>query len=135
MRQPVPCGHSTTNPGGRESLQQLKCTDECLRAKRNARLAEALKINPEVKSTQVSYSDDLIAFAKANFSFCLLVEKTFAEYVYSFVCGRYILAKAPSSFPSFASSEKKSQILPHMPETRRNFVHNVRLMQIHQYSV
>ena len=55
-------------------------------AKRNARLAEALGINPEGRSTQVTYSDELAAFAKANIKFCLLVEKTFAEYVYVLMC-------------------------------------------------
>jgi transcriptional repressor NF-X1 len=82
IRQPVSCGRSTSNPAGREGSQQLKCTNECLIAKRNARLAEALGINPETRSSQVTYTDSLISFAKANPKFCLLVEKTFAEFVY-----------------------------------------------------
>ena len=80
IRQSVPCGRSTSNPGGREGSQQLKCTSECLVAKRNARLAEALGIDVDARKSQVTYSDELIAFAKANLKFCQLVEKTFAEY-------------------------------------------------------
>ncbi len=79
IRQPVACGRSTSNPAGREGSQQLKCTNECAIAKRNARLAEALGINTEAKSAQVTYTDDLVGFAKANIKFCQLVEKTFAE--------------------------------------------------------
>ncbi|GJE93163.1 FKBP12-associated protein 1 homolog [Phanerochaete sordida] len=104
IRQSVPCGRSTANPAGREGSQQLKCTNDCALAKRNARLAEALGINPEGRSFQVSYSDDLQAFARANLRFCLLVEKTFADFV---------------------ASDKRSQILPHMPEARRRFVHDL----------
>ncbi|KAI0686090.1 hypothetical protein BC835DRAFT_1288606 [Cytidiella melzeri] len=107
IRQPVPCSRSTSNPAGREGSQQLKCSNECLLAKRNARLAEALGINTEARSAQVAYTDDLISFSKANVKFCLLVEKTFSDFI---------------------SSDKKSQILPHMPETRRNFVHNLASM-------
>ena len=86
IKQPVSCGRSTSNPAGREGSQQLKCTNECLVAKRNARLAEALGINTEAKTAQVTYSDELIAFGRANMKFCLLVEKTFAEYA-QFSCG------------------------------------------------
>lgn len=82
IRQSVSCGRSTLNPGGREGSQQLKCTNECLIAKRNARLAEALGIDVDARKSQVTYSDELIAFAKANLKFCQLVEKTFAEYAY-----------------------------------------------------
>lgn len=105
IRQSVPCGRSITNPGGREGSQQLKCTNECAVAKRNARLAEALGISPEGhRSFQANYSDDLQAFARANIKFCQLVEKTFADFI---------------------ASDKRSQILPHMPEARRKFVHDL----------
>ncbi len=52
-------------------------------AKRNARLAEALGINPDMHKTNrnVVYSDELVAFARHNGKFVELVEKTFAEYV------------------------------------------------------
>ncbi|KAI0360572.1 hypothetical protein OH77DRAFT_1470646 [Trametes cingulata] len=110
IRQQVPCGRSTANPaGGSSSLsQQLKCTTECAIAKRNARLAEALGINPEQraesKMTQVTYHDEVVAFARANPKFCAIVEKSFAD---------------------FLASDKKSQILPHMPEQKRKFVHDL----------
>ena len=104
IRQSVPCGRSTANPAGLEGSQQLKCTNECAIAKRNARLAEALRVNPTGRSFQVTYSDDLQRFARADMKFCLLVEKTFAD---------------------FAASDKRSQILPHTPESRRKFVHDL----------
>jgi len=107
IRQPVACGRSTSNAAGREGSLQLKCSNECLVAKRNARLAEALGINPDRAGNgdkQVVYSDDLLAFARANTKFCLMVEKSFAD---------------------FLSSDKKSQILAPMPEARRNFVHDL----------
>ncbi|KAH9918761.1 uncharacterized protein BXZ73DRAFT_52831 [Epithele typhae] len=107
IRQSVPCGRSVTSNSGREGSQQLKCSNECGIAKRNARLAEALGINPERaegRSAQVTYSEDLISFARANGKFCTLVEKTFAD---------------------FLSSDKKSHLLPHMPEQKRKFVHDL----------
>ncbi|KAI0674405.1 hypothetical protein C8Q78DRAFT_966649 [Trametes maxima] len=108
LRQPIPCGRSLTNPAGREGSQQLKCTTECAIAKRNARLAEALNINPDraggARANQVTYHDDLVAFARANAKFCTIVEKSFAD---------------------FLTSDKRSQILPHMPEQKRKFVHDL----------
>ncbi|KAJ3552619.1 hypothetical protein NM688_g4054 [Phlebia brevispora] len=106
IRQQVPCGRSTLNPGGLEGSQPLKCTNECLMAKRNARLAEALGINPEARSTEVTYSDELLSSAKGDVKFCLLVEKTFAEFI---------------------TSDKKTQVLPQMPPYRRKFVRDVSL--------
>lgn len=82
IRQSIPCGRSSSNPSGREGSQQLKCTPECAVAKRNARLAEALGINADTRNDgrqQISYRDDIIAFAKGDPKFCALVEKAFAE--------------------------------------------------------
>ena len=82
IRQSVPCGRSTTNLSGREGTQQLKCTNECAIAKRNARLAEALGINPdrsESRAQQITYGEELLSFARANTKFCGIVEKSFAE--------------------------------------------------------
>ncbi|KAI0336848.1 hypothetical protein GY45DRAFT_25326 [Cubamyces sp. BRFM 1775] len=107
IRQSVPCGRSITNQAGREGSQPLKCTNECAIAKRNARLAEALNINPDRTNSrlnQVTYNDDLVAFARVNAKFCSIVEKSFAD---------------------FLASDKKSQILPHMPEQKRKFVHDL----------
>ncbi|KAL6303220.1 hypothetical protein BKA93DRAFT_788613 [Sparassis latifolia] len=105
IRTPISCGRSTLNPAGREGSQQIKCSNECLVAKRNARLAEALGINPNrTDGRQATFSDPLVASARADPKFCALVEKTFDE---------------------FLSSDKKSQILPHMTESRRRFVHDL----------
>jgi len=52
----------------------------------------------------VVYSDELVVFARHNGKFVELVEKTFAEFV---------------------SSDKSVQVLPSMPESKRNFVHNL----------
>jgi len=82
----VLCGRSVTSPAGREAAVVPRCTNECEIAKRNARLAEALGINPDLhknNSRQVVYSDDLVAFSKPNLKFVELVEKTFAEYVFA----------------------------------------------------
>ena len=109
IRQSVPCGRSLSN-SAREGSQQLKCSNECAIAKRNARLAEALGINPADRESggralhQVTYADELASFARANAKFCALVEKSFAD---------------------FLAAEKKSQVLPHMPEQKRKFVHDL----------
>ncbi|KAJ7145342.1 hypothetical protein C8R43DRAFT_546162 [Mycena crocata] len=105
IRQPVQCGKSLTNPG-RES-QQPKCTNECLIAKRNARLADALGISQESRDRgglAVTWPDEVLAFGRANAKFVGVVEKAFAEFV---------------------AGEKKMQVLPHMPPERRKFVHDV----------
>jgi transcriptional repressor NF-X1 len=64
------------------SSQRIKCLSECQIAKRNARLADALGINPEMRERvrEVVYNDGLVAFAKANAKLLASVEKTFAEY-------------------------------------------------------
>ncbi|KDQ60370.1 hypothetical protein JAAARDRAFT_32765 [Jaapia argillacea MUCL 33604] len=105
IRQPVPCGRNTSNPAGQEATQALKCSNECAIAKRNARLAAALGINTEKQGEkEATYSDELVAFARANAKFCALVEKTFGEFVVS---------------------DKRIQVLPHMPPERRKFVHDL----------
>ncbi|KAI0264607.1 hypothetical protein BC834DRAFT_244398 [Gloeopeniophorella convolvens] len=106
IRQSVLCGRSVTNPAGREASQAPRCTNECALAKRNARLAEALGISPDAQGTdrQVMYSDDLISFAKLNGKFIELVEKTFSDFI---------------------TSDKKVQVLPHMPPAKRKFVHDL----------
>ncbi|KAJ7627599.1 hypothetical protein DFH06DRAFT_730947 [Mycena polygramma] len=105
IRQPVQCGKSITTPAGRES-QQPKCSNECLIAKRNARLADALGISQESRERgpAVTWPDEVLAFGRANGKFVSVVEKAFADFV---------------------ASEKKMQVLPHMPPERRKFVHDV----------
>jgi transcriptional repressor NF-X1 len=79
----VLCGRSVSSSAGREVALAPHCTNECGIAKRNARLAEALGINPDTHKTNrnVMYSDELVSFARHNGKFVELVEKTFAEYV------------------------------------------------------
>jgi transcriptional repressor NF-X1 len=82
IKQASPCGRSATNPLGRAgaAAANIKCSNECAIAKRNARLAEALGISADrQEGKSVNYADDLMAFARANQKFCLLAEKTFAE--------------------------------------------------------
>lgn len=80
VKQIVNCGRTALNPT-RSTQSAPKCTNDCLIAKRNARLAEALGINTEAreKAGNVAYSDELSNFARANSKFIPLVEKAFAE--------------------------------------------------------
>ncbi|KAF8582785.1 hypothetical protein K439DRAFT_1350445 [Ramaria rubella] len=100
FQQPMICGKCTSNPS--KSTQQLHCRDECGIAKRNARLAEALGISADTKEkANVVYSEDLVSFGKADPKFLTLVEKALNDFV---------------------MSDKKTQVLPYMPESRRKFV-------------
>ncbi|KAF7350455.1 FKBP12-associated protein 1-like protein [Mycena venus] len=92
IRQPVQCGKSVATPAGRES-QQPKCSNECLIAKRNARLADALGISQETRERgpAVVWPDEVLAFGRANPKFVSVVEKAFADFV---------------------AGEKKMQVLP-----------------------
>ncbi|TDL15940.1 hypothetical protein BD410DRAFT_79701 [Rickenella mellea] len=110
IQQQVACGRHSGQPDKQQqqSGAQLKCTNECAIAKRNARLADALGISSAVRdregSKPVVWADELVAFARANAKFCTLAERTFSDFV---------------------TSEKKAQVLPYMPETRRKFVHDL----------
>lgn len=95
-------------------------------AKRNARLADALRINPasREKATATSYHAELTAFAQANIKFLGIVEKAFAEYICLIL--RRVIGASHSQPPyRFIASDKKTQILPAMPPDRRKFVHDV----------
>lgn len=85
-------------------------------------MAEALGINPETKEKPVSYSDELTAFGRMNLKFVGLVEKSFSESVVLVLCREGYLWFA---FNSFVGSEKKTQVLPHMPMEKRKFVYEV----------
>lgn len=100
LRSSIPCSQTNTTA-------QLTCTGECAIKKRNERLAEALGISPEKREglqAKVAYNNDLVAFARANGKFVGLVEKTFADFI---------------------TSDKRIQVLPHMPPERRKFVHDL----------
>ncbi|KAJ3566139.1 hypothetical protein NP233_g7178 [Leucocoprinus birnbaumii] len=111
IKQAVRCGRSSSNFN--PSHPTPKCTNDCAVAKRNARLAEALGINPAKSSAgsssagyaglvnTVNYSDDLLSFGRINPKFLGVVEKAFAD---------------------FLGSQRRTQVLPHMPPDRRKFV-------------
>ncbi|KAL1690222.1 hypothetical protein GGG16DRAFT_56132 [Schizophyllum commune] len=103
-KQSVRCGNCTGSV--KKERAPPKCTNECAIAKRNARLAEALGIstNDAAKADKVEYKDEVVAFGRANPKFVALVEKTFKEFI---------------------ASDKKTQVLPHMPPERRKFVHDL----------
>lgn len=83
IKRQVPCGRSLDYPTGRNLAAQPKCTSECQIAQRNARLAEALGIDPSSptrgEKTPATYSPELISFARANAGFLKVVETAFAE--------------------------------------------------------
>ncbi|KAG2003340.1 shuttle craft protein [Coprinopsis cinerea AmutBmut pab1-1] len=105
LKQATKCGKSLSNPAGHQP-PTVKCTTECSKAARNARLAEALGINPDKdkEAARVSYSDEVVAFARANMKFVPVVEKAFADFV---------------------NSEKRHQVLPHMTPEKRKFVNDL----------
>ena len=57
----------------------LKCNSECAVRQRNARLADALGIQPKDKPAE-EWAPELKAFASANNGFVKVVESTFAEF-------------------------------------------------------
>jgi len=115
IKQATHCGRSSLNLS--PDRPNLKCSSECAVGKRNAQLADALGLNSAKGITgsglagyaslvnTVSYTDELIRFARVHTKFLNTVEQTLAEFV---------------------SSQKKSQVLPQMSPDRRKFVHDVR---------
>ncbi|KAJ3535850.1 hypothetical protein NMY22_g6296 [Coprinellus aureogranulatus] len=102
IKQSVKCGKRVSHPAGHQVTPPI-CTNECNIAKRNAKLAEALGINPQdrEKNSGAVYSEDIVAFGRANLKFVPIVEKAFADFV---------------------NSDKSNQVLPHMPPEKRAFV-------------
>ena len=87
IRQPVHCGKSATSRGSESTQALIKCSTDCQIAKRNARLADALGINPDAQSkgaAMATYNDDVVAFSRANSKFLPVVERAFAECVFVF---------------------------------------------------
>ena len=88
LKQSLRCARCFSSPSGTAPSHTLKCNTQCELAKRNARLAEALEINEESRERAgrhlaggpVVYPDEVIAFAREDPKFVLLVEKTFSEY-------------------------------------------------------
>ncbi|TBU36136.1 hypothetical protein BD309DRAFT_878920, partial [Dichomitus squalens] len=80
-------------------------SNECAIVKRNALLAEALSIHPDGdgRANQVMYSDELASFARANAKSCVVVKLNFVD---------------------FLVMDKKSQVLPPMPEQKHKSLHD-----------
>jgi transcriptional repressor NF-X1 len=128
IKRQVSCGRSLATPGGRATTLQPKCTSECQIAQRNARLAEALGIEPGSQArserTMATYNPELVAFTKANHSFVKMVEAALAEYAQPENAHCAVL----TNLRRFVSSERRTHALPHMPEAKRSFVYNVSLI-------
>ena len=61
---------TTGSSSGPSHASTPKCNNDCLIAKRNARLADALGISQEGRdSKSVTYSDELVGFARGNLKF------------------------------------------------------------------
>ncbi len=69
----------------------------------------------------VVYADEIMAFAKEDSKFVLLVEKTFAEYANVHLQA----AHSDDILSRFILSNKRSQVLPHMTQEKRKFVYSV----------
>lgn len=92
------CGASIS--GQSRETTQLKCNSECAIKQRNARLADALGINQGDRGL-TEWNTDLKEFATANLGFVKMVESTFKD---------------------FFAGQRQTQILPHMPASKRTFV-------------
>lgn len=125
-----PCGHlrSTVPCSGTKLV--LACTGECEIKKRNARLADALGISEEKRDTRgkVTYSTELVGVARGlGPKFVGVAERAFAECVSRVIflwCGGLLTFFLGGC--SFITSDRRTQVLPHMPPERRKFVHDVR---------
>ncbi|KAH0834956.1 hypothetical protein J3R83DRAFT_10664 [Lanmaoa asiatica] len=102
-----PCGHLRSTVPCSGTKLTLACTGECEIRKRNARLAEALGISEEKRESRgrVTWSTELVGCARGlGPKFVGVVEKAFADFV---------------------TSDRRTQVLPHMPPERRKFVHDL----------
>jgi transcriptional repressor NF-X1 len=99
IQKPVPClvSSSVSTPVTAQSStstttsREIKCTNDCQIAARNARLADALGISAETReraekggmlatvAKEVEWSAELRAFGKSNSRFVEIVEKALAE--------------------------------------------------------
>ncbi|KAH9909040.1 hypothetical protein F4778DRAFT_715029 [Xylariomycetidae sp. FL2044] len=75
-RQEVKCTATRDNPSPQRPT--LKCDDECLRLQRNARLANALNIDPDTHTTDhVPYSDTTLKYFRENAKWAQTYEREF----------------------------------------------------------
>lgn len=104
QKQQVKCLASTGAPGN--SKKELACNDNCLKIQRNARLADALKINPDThQDDHIPYSTKTLTLFSNDKKFGLQYEREFRE---------------------FASdeNEKKKRFKP-MSANQRAFIHSL----------
>lgn len=79
IKQAIKCGRQISHPLGHQ-VTPPKCTRECNIAQRNAKLAEALGINPDSGAKdKATYNDEVVAFARNNSRFVPVVETAFSE--------------------------------------------------------
>ncbi|KAI1399083.1 hypothetical protein F4819DRAFT_432171 [Hypoxylon fuscum] len=75
-KQEVKCMATKTNPSPQREM--LTCDEECLRLQRNARLADALNIDPTTHMDgHVPYSDTTLRFYKDNAQFAQAYEREY----------------------------------------------------------
>lgn len=76
------CGVSIHAPNKEKSL---KCNDSCMIAQRNAKLAEALGLNPSEKAAPAAYEHETLAYyaVPSNRKFCDEVEATLNDFIRS----------------------------------------------------
>ena len=93
QQQQVRCGHSMHSPLA--SDRTLKCSDACLVAQRNAKLAEALGLNPSDKAQQpTEYPSSTLTFFANNRRFAEEVEDALVEFIKSY---RHAVLFTPAS--------------------------------------
>ena len=75
-KQEVKCSATKTNPS--PTHEPLRCDDECKRLQRNAKLAQALNIDPATHTdNHIPYSQDTLNSAKANLAWTQAQEREF----------------------------------------------------------
>ncbi|GAA6062232.1 hypothetical protein JCM10212_000811 [Sporobolomyces blumeae] len=102
--QKARCGSCDAKPEGNNG-RQVKCTDACAVAKRNAQLAEALGVEKkEPKVREVEYDPSTLSFHAANLAWCKNIEDQLIEFV---------------------KGDKASLHLPVMKRPQRQFAHEL----------
>ncbi|KAL4079530.1 hypothetical protein J3A83DRAFT_1117042 [Scleroderma citrinum] len=101
-----PCGNLRSMVPCSSNKHNITCNNDCSIKKRNARLAEAFGIAPERHEAAVQkvvWSDELTAYARLpeNIKFVRSIETTFADFI---------------------KSDRRAQVLPHMPLEQRKFI-------------
>ncbi|GAA5880063.1 hypothetical protein JCM16303_001198 [Sporobolomyces ruberrimus] len=104
LTQQARCGSSDSKPEGNMG-RQVKCTDACAVAKRNAQLADALGVEKkEPKLREVEYDQTTLSFYATNLAWCKGIEDQLTEFV---------------------KGEKASLHLPIMKRPQRQFTHEL----------